>query len=243
VYAGDEALPSIGVFAFAYVCHHNSFLVFRSLDEPSLSAWRSTSRMSLIAAFLASMLLGIVGYVSFREETDANILNNYDTRDEWANVTRIGFAMTMMLTYPMEVFVVRHCIGSLFSLYHIPKKPVLRVSDGTPCDSSPDGMDDPHGNLSLMWHIVLTVGIWGTSVAIAMIVEDLGLVLELTGGVSATVIGFIMPGGLRLAIHYSDSESPLSDAAFWSEIIPSWILMLFGVFALFATTITSILHA
>lgn len=117
VLIGKDALPSIGVFAFAYVCHHNSFLVFHSLDEPSLDLWRHTARLSLVIAFLASICLGVVGYVTFGGDTMANVLNNYRDSDEWANLTRVGYAATMILTYPMEVFVVRHCIGSLFGLY------------------------------------------------------------------------------------------------------------------------------
>lgn len=94
-----------------------------------------------------------------------------------------------------------------------------------------------------MWsHVAVSLLIWASTVGIAMVVEDLGIVLELTGGVSATIIGFIMPGALRLVIWRSE-DAPTSCSTVLQEILPSAALMLFGVFSLFATTTTSILNA
>jgi len=220
VYVGSEVLPSIGVFAFAYVCHHNSFLVFHSLDVPSLGVWRSTARMSLVVAFFASLCLGLVGYFTFRGDTYANILNNYASIDEWANVTRVGYALTMILTYPMEVFVVRHCVGSLLGLYIDTESPEQKPS------------------LSSYSHVIITGLIFASSVGIAVLVTDLGIVLELTGGISATIIGFIMPGLLRITIWLGEDRNV--GTSFVGEIVPSFLLAAFGIFALFATTIASV---
>ena len=45
-------------------------------------------------------------------------------------------------------------------------------------------------------HVTVTLVLFVLSVAIATATSNLGIVLELTGGMSASVIGFIMPAGL-----------------------------------------------
>ena len=133
VFVGKNFFPAIGVIAFAFVCHHNSFLIFNSLKKSTLRHWKRTSLMSVGTSFLASLTVSVCGYLTFREVTKSNVLNNYSADDEIANVTRLFYALTMVsegrdvhrmvwlvkvnpqvLTYPMEIFVARHCLYSSF---------------------------------------------------------------------------------------------------------------------------------
>ena len=77
------------------------------------------------------------------------------------------FAIAQTLTYPLELFVVRHSVQALFFADQ------KRFTD--------------------QQHIMVTLVLWGSSLAIALNVTDLGVVLELTGGVSAVFIGFVLP--------------------------------------------------
>lgn len=96
-----------------------------------------------------------------------SFLTNYSSSDPAVNIMRCMFAMTQTLTYPLELFVARHAIHALFFASE------KRFSD--------------------QQHTVITLILWGSSLAIALNVSDLSVVLELTGGVSAVFIGFVLP--------------------------------------------------
>ena len=83
-----------------------------------------------------------------------SFLTNYSSTDELVNIMRCMFAITQTLTYPLELFVARHAIHALFFSNE------KRFSD--------------------QQHYVITLILWGSSLAIALNVADLGMVLELT---------------------------------------------------------------
>ncbi len=114
-------------------------------------------------------------YLTFRGIMNSNFLTNYSYTDEVINIMRCMFAVTQILTYPLELFVARHSVHALFF-------------------SSSRKFSDKQ-------HIVITLMLWGSSLAIALNVTDLGIVLELTGGVSAVFIGFVMPALLNVRVH------------------------------------------
>ena len=65
-------------------------------------------------ATICVILIGIVEYLGFMEETQGNVLNNFSSASIQANVSRGLLAITMFFTYPMESFMVRHVIVDLF---------------------------------------------------------------------------------------------------------------------------------
>jgi hypothetical protein len=79
--------------------------------------------------------------------------------------------------------------------------------------------------------------------AIALNVADLGAVLELTGGVAAVSIGFIMPGLLHFKMHPTLDfriwrNKPGKRAAACVEFGFSYFIMVLGALAMFFTVVT-----
>ena len=99
--------------SFAFVCQHNSFIVFKSLQQPTLAHWKQVASGSVGISFILCLLLGLVGYLSFLEYTQGNILNNFPPTGGAVNAARGLLAFTMVLTYPLECFVTRHCLLSM----------------------------------------------------------------------------------------------------------------------------------
>ena len=143
----------------------------------------------------------------------------------------------MILTYPMEIFVARHTMHAL--MY--------------------DGPITPRR------HYALSIGLWLSSVLIALVVEDLGFVLELTGeqacapsrigaaltcpcpdlstgGVSGTYIGFMLPGMLYLRLADYRLAFWKNEGRVWEtfrDMAPAVAVTVFGFVALVnGTTIT-----
>lgn len=212
----SKFFPAIGIISFAFVCHHACFIVYNTLRDNTNQRWAATVHMSLGVALGVMLSLSMAAYLTFRGVMESMFLKNYSYTDGLANMMRCMFAITQILTYPLELFVARHSIHAL-----------AFASERFFTDRQ---------------HTVITLLLWGSSLAIALNVTDLGVVLELTGGVSAVFIGFVMPAML----HFKLSEY---DWRLWrnkgerlvpaiKELLPSWWLLIFGILAMVFTLIT-----
>ncbi|KAI0305606.1 transmembrane amino acid transporter protein-domain-containing protein [Multifurca ochricompacta] len=68
---------AIGVISFAFVCHHNSLLIYGSLRTPTLDRFATVTHVSTVLSFIACSTMAISGYVVFTDRTQGNILNNF----------------------------------------------------------------------------------------------------------------------------------------------------------------------
>jgi sodium-coupled neutral amino acid transporter 11 len=100
----------------AFVCHHNSFLIFGSLKQPSLNRFAKVTHWSMGIAFCTCLALAVSGYVIFTDETVGNILNNFPSDNTLINVARLAFGLNMFTTIPLEAFVCREVSYFVFIL-------------------------------------------------------------------------------------------------------------------------------
>lgn len=49
------------------MCHHNTFLMYQSIENPSLEKWEKVTKVSVGFATGVSVLFGLAGYATFRE--------------------------------------------------------------------------------------------------------------------------------------------------------------------------------
>jgi sodium-coupled neutral amino acid transporter 11 len=68
---------AIGVISFAFVCHHNSLLIYGSLKTPTLDRFATVTHVSTALSFVACTTMAVSGYVVFTDRTQGNILNNF----------------------------------------------------------------------------------------------------------------------------------------------------------------------
>ena len=68
---------AIGVISFAFVCHHNSLLIYGSLRTPTLDRFATVTHVSTVLSFVACFVMAISGYVVFTDKIQGNILNNF----------------------------------------------------------------------------------------------------------------------------------------------------------------------
>eukprot|EP00062_Callorhinchus_milii_P000754 gi/632936147/ref/XP_007892593.1/ PREDICTED: putative sodium-coupled neutral amino acid transporter 11 [Callorhinchus milii] len=172
MFAQPNAIQAVGVMSFAFICHHNSFLIYGSLEEPTISNWSRITHASVIFALFISLLFATCGYVTFTGYTQGDIFENYCRNDNWATVARFLYGITIILTFPIECFVTREVIGNVFF----------------------------SGNLTTILHITLTVFIVAAATAISLAYDCLGIVLELNGVLSATPLVFIIPAACYLKL-------------------------------------------
>ncbi|KAG9044065.1 hypothetical protein FS837_008832 [Tulasnella sp. UAMH 9824] len=163
---GSGIFEAIGVISFAFVCHHNSLLIYGSLKTPTLDRFALVTHVSTALSLVCCLLMAVSGYVVFTNKTQGNILNNFSANDTLINVARFCFGLNMFTTLPLELFVCREVIEQYFFY---------------------------HESFSPQRHLLFTTSILFSSMILSMMTCDLGVMLELTGGISATALAFIFP--------------------------------------------------
>ncbi|KAI1796393.1 amino acid transporter [Ganoderma leucocontextum] len=198
-FLGDGVFQAIGVISFAFVCHHNSLLIYGSLRTPTLDRFNKVTHISTAISLVACSTLAISAYIVFTDKTQGNILNNFGRFDTLINVARFCFGLNMFTTLPLELFVCREVIEQYFF---------------------------QHESFNMQRHVFFTTAILCSSMIIAIITCDLGVMLEITGGVSATALAFIFP-----AMCYIKLSAP-HEPWYSRAKLPSVICASFGVVVL-----------
>ena len=103
----------LDVLAFVFVNHHGTSLIFRTMKYPSIMNWRRAISFACRAGILLCSMIGIAGYSLFGKYTQGNILNNFNQQDALISFARAIVAASVILTYPQDCFVARHCILSV----------------------------------------------------------------------------------------------------------------------------------
>ena len=302
----QNIFAGIGTMSFAFICQHNSFIVFRSLKERTSSNWRLVANYSVGFAYFLCLLFSIVGYLSFLEYTEGDLLNNFNKSNKAVNVARMLLAITMLFTYPMECFVTRHCISSIFNKLwlnyqrrsQLPTRndherdielsgnssswsknnkyiSVKQRSHGIAADthSSPlhnqSNNDGSNGNLNVqdvyednmsyilnrycfryppvtyddISRILLTLLLWGSSLAFAVSFNDFGIVLALTGSVAASNLGYVLPAVIFIKCHISEFDmltAKLRNYQLDTENLKIFLLPIFMIFFGFVSLIAGL---
>lgn len=184
---GPGVFQAIGVISFAFVCHHNSLLIYGSLRKPTLDRFAQVTHLSTVISLVACCTLAISAFWNFTDKTQGNILNNFPPNNTLINVARFCFGLNMFTTLPLELFVCREVIEQYFF---------------------------SHESFSPQRHLFFTTTIVVSSMFLSLITCDLGVTLEITGGVSATALAFIFPAACYLKLAnpslpwYSRSKIP-----------------------------------
>ncbi|CAE7624200.1 SLC38A11 [Symbiodinium microadriaticum] len=131
-----NVLSGIATISFHYVCQQSCFLMFRSLEQPTLVNWKKVSHFSIGFTMTMTLLLSICGYVYFTDSVDGNVLNNFAELDGVITVARLFMAVNMVLTIPMECFIVRHAVFSICNRYYPLKELPLPVDSSSHMNSS-----------------------------------------------------------------------------------------------------------
>lgn len=76
-FIGSGVFQAIGVISFAFVCHHNSLLIYGSLRTPTLDRFAKVTHISTFISLVSCCILAISAYVVFTDRTQGNILNNF----------------------------------------------------------------------------------------------------------------------------------------------------------------------
>jgi sodium-coupled neutral amino acid transporter 11 len=162
----DGVFQAIGVISFAFVCHHNSLLIYGSLRKPTMDRFARVTHYSTAISMVACLSMALGGYITFGDMTKGNVLNNFPTDNIMVNIARLCFGLNMITTLPLECFVCREVMTE----YYFPGEP-----------------HNPNR------HLIFTTSLVVSAMTLSLITCDIGVVFELVGATSACALAYILP--------------------------------------------------
>ena len=185
----------LGVLSTAMACQHSAFLISGSLSNITPHRWSIVTFRSISTATIMTLLLGIFGFLGYLSQTQGNVLNNFPEQSVAINSGRGLLGLTMYLTYPMESLVARHVIIQLFYQGNM---------DNTTINSNTGEIipEQKYWCCGLIGrrHFV-TIVLFICTLIPALLVDDLGPVLSITGSLGASCIAYIAPGIVYIGVN------------------------------------------
>ncbi|XP_069996961.1 putative sodium-coupled neutral amino acid transporter 11 [Penaeus vannamei] len=185
-FGGTNLASAIGIMSFAFMCHHSSFLVYESLADNTQERWNKVTHISIASAAVLSLVFAVAGYVTFTGLAQGDVFENYCWADDLMNICRGFYAVTILLTFPIECFVARDVLETAFFQDYQPQ-PFFR-------------------------HAVLSVLIALLCMLLSLATDCLGIVLELNGILCAVPLAYILPALCYIKLE----EGPLWSQSKWT---------------------------
>ncbi len=176
---------AIGVISFAFVCHHNSLLIYGSLRKPTIDRFSRVTHYSTGISLIACLVMALSGYLTFGDKTLGNVLNNFPNDNLMVNIARLCFGLNMLTTLPLEAFVCREVMNNYWF---------------------PDEHYHPNR------HLIFTTSLVVSALALSLMTCDLGIVFELFGATSACALAFILPPLCYIKLSKRSSKTYLAVA-------------------------------
>ena len=183
------SLQSLGSIIFALGCLPANFQVYVAArkQDRNMNSWCHITGQAVAYGAIMLLAMGMAGYLSFRGSTNGNILTNFTSNS--FDFFKFMVVCHIIVYIPVDFIVMRYSVVTLFW---------NRKSE----------------TLSLVTHVVLTVGLLALCVAFILIMlskglaagEAFSLTLNVTGGIGGSLTGFIMPGMIYLKLMPEDSK-------------------------------------
>lgn len=241
------------------MCHHQTFLAWRSLRRATQRRFAITTHLALLGGLTLSLTLGIVGYLTFYESTSADILFNYQQYPDLAgspllNTARLFVGIAMFLTFPADLMVVRGTIENVLEnrrkhtrwvrmsspVHDMQLLTALKEQEDLYRSDSADAWHPRDGcTRGIVEHVLITFGLFAAALGIACAVANLSAVTEISGSTSAVFLAFVLPAAIRLRLGPSpDDVLPRCHRNNW----PAWFVLGFGLLAFITSTGFSIVQ-
>lgn len=168
------SVAKLGSIVFALSCSVAALHAYTAMYPRSERPWRRVAAWAVGVGLVLCYSTGLVGYLSFRDTTDGDILDNFD--GTLASCFKALVVIHLVLYIPSEVVVMRH---SIFAM------------------RGQDVMESEFSSVAWVTFVVLAlitgamVGFEATGVTQGAL---FGYILDLTGGITGSATSFILPG-------------------------------------------------
>lgn len=178
----EGVFQSLPIFSLAYACQCQLFVVYDSLEDPSVKRMESIVFSSVKIVTVVYCLVAIFGYTTFMDSVQGNVLRNLPPT-VLLELIKLGFALSVVVGFPLMIF---PCRQSIYTLFFKQQQPV----DGVPSKTY----------IEPLTFKIITLCIVLATMTVAIMIPNVETILGLTGATMGSFICFILP-----AIIYSKS--------------------------------------
>ena len=108
----DDTVKNLAIFVFSFTCHQNVFTISNELKRPTPERVNKVIILAISSALILYMIVAIEGYRTYGSEVKGDILLNYP-QTGLVTMMRIGIAIMVILSYPLQLDPSRRCLTSL----------------------------------------------------------------------------------------------------------------------------------
>ncbi|XP_035694467.1 putative sodium-coupled neutral amino acid transporter 10 [Branchiostoma floridae] len=206
-----QCLP---IFSMAFACQTQLFVLYGALDEPSVKRMNNIVQDAINMVGSIYLCVGFFGYVAFCELVKGDVLLNFSSTF-MAEVVKMGFCLSVAVSFPLMIFPCRQSIDTLFFRKHVPT-----------LENIPTG-----GNyIPPLRFKAITMSIIIFSLITGIVIPNIETVLALTGSTTGVLICFVFPSLMFLNVFSSQSSGKIT----------AQIALFVGVSVLVASTYTTL---
>ncbi|KAM9828593.1 sodium-coupled neutral amino acid transporter 3-like [Syngnathus typhle] len=178
----QETAYAIPILAFAFVCHPEVLPIYTELRNPTKRRMQSIGNISILGMFTMYFLTAIFGYLTFYQNTEAELLHTYskvDPLDTLILCVRLAVLVAVTLTVPVVLFPIRRALQQLL----FPGKAFHWVR-----------------------HIVIALCLLCIVNLLVILVPNIRDIFGITGATTAPSLIFILPGLFYIRIIPNEQE-------------------------------------
>ncbi|XP_056897631.1 sodium-coupled neutral amino acid transporter 5b [Takifugu flavidus] len=181
----QETAYTIPILAFAFVCHPEVLPIYTELSNPTKRRMQNIGNVSILGMFTMYFFTAIFGYLTFYENTEAELLHTYsqvDPLDTLILCVRVAVLVAVTLTVPVVLFPIRRALLQLL----FPGRPFHWLR---------------HVCIALCLLLVVNL--------LVILVPDIRDIFGITGATTAPSLIFILPGLFYIRI-IPTSQEPMN---------------------------------
>ena len=193
-----DTVKYISIFVFSFTCHQNIFSVFNEIENRTQHRIDMTILLAISIAFILYLIVAIEGYRTYGGNVQSDILRSYP-KSLVVTIMRIAMAMMVCLSYPLQLNPARKCISSIIKALRERNRYTSLTSSQV---TSSNAVTIQRFNEFAIYfeHVTVTSIFLTLSYMIAMVVEDLGIILAIVGATGSTMVSYILPGILYIQL-------------------------------------------
>uniref|UniRef100_A0A674P797 Solute carrier family 38 member 5b n=1 Tax=Takifugu rubripes TaxID=31033 RepID=A0A674P797_TAKRU len=176
---------TIPILAFAFVCHPEVLPIYTELSNPTKRRMQNIGNVSILGMFTMYFFTAVFGYLTFYENTEAELLHTYskvDPLDTLILCVRVAVLVAVTLTVPVVLFPIRRALLQLL----FPGRPFHWLR---------------HVSIALCLLLVVNL--------LVILVPDIRDIFGITGATTAPSLIFILPGLFYIRI-IPTSQEPMN---------------------------------
>jgi solute carrier family 38 (sodium-coupled neutral amino acid transporter), member 11 len=196
----------LSTISTAYAAHYTAPKLWQSR---SLIKYQSIVQIAFGLSMILYICITTIGFLTFRQETQGSILNNYSINDPLAMIARLAVGLGMIGTFPISFHALRE---NIMDLFHIVSK--------------------RHRNILFY---PLTVFLLLIITYLALITRNVSQVVSLSGALIGSLLIYVFPGIMMIGLYQQQQQQRSAQDAVvltryerW-ELIGNYALVLLGI--------------